>query len=198
MSFNDKDYGMTAPLRVWHERNRHLPMDKLRQIHDHNVQILKNRHELDLKQRNKSTSECGHDIDSGQGSKAAAAEEEAVTEPMIDRMVSDSDPMIHGFFKPQDDKSLKHPNCDVCRQAKLRKKPQKHHSSFQDTELKQGRIFSCDLKTVVCRSFHGHGYVICFVEQTDDGSPGIVFHYLMKKKSETTAKLLQFINDCKK
>jgi hypothetical protein len=88
MSLNDKGYGMTAPLRVWHERNRHLPMDKLRQIHDHNAQILKNRHELDLKQRNKSTSECGHDIDSGQGSKAAAAQEEAVTEPMTHRMVS--------------------------------------------------------------------------------------------------------------
>jgi hypothetical protein len=40
--------------------------------------------------------------------------------------------------------------------------------------------------------------VICFVERNKDDSPGMIFHYLMKNKSESTAKLLMFINDCKK
>jgi hypothetical protein len=125
--FNSKDYGMTAPLKVWHQRNRHIPMQTLRQIHVHSTHILQKR--LDHHKK--------HVADSGGREDA----EEAVTEPMSDRQVNSLEPMIHGFFKPQDDKSLKHPNCDVCRQVKLRKKPQKHHSLYQDDELKQGKIF---------------------------------------------------------
>jgi hypothetical protein len=162
------------------------------------LKFYKNRQDLAEKKQIKSISEDGH-INGGVDVRDVEEQtEEAVTEPQSDREVGKLDPMIHGFFKPTDDKSLKHPNCDVCRQAKLRKKPQKHHSLFQNQESKLGRIFSTDLKKVVCRSFHGYGYVMCFIEQTKDGSPGIAFHYLMKNKSETTAKLLQFIQDCEK
>lgn len=115
-----------------------------------------------------------------------------------DRTVGKNEPMIHGFYIPKDDKSLKTPKCDVCYQAKMRRKAQKHASPFPDSILIQGRTFSCDLKSVPTKSFFGHNYVLCFVEHVKDGAPGISFHYYMKHKSETTAKLQLFLNDCKK
>jgi len=181
-SYSKVDHGMVAPMNTWHERVRHLPMDVLHQIHNFNISNVQREHDH-------SSLEASVVVEQGN----------AVVEELInDRQVGKNEPMMHGFFKPHDDTSMKHKNCDVCRQAKMRKKPQKHQSLFQQSDLKQGRVFSCDLKSVAIKSFHGHCQVINFVEHTDDGSPGIVFHYLMKSKSESTAKLLQFINDCKK
>jgi 6-pyruvoyl-tetrahydropterin synthase len=85
----------------------------------------------------------------------------------------------------------------VCRQANLRQEPQKHHSLFQQSEVKTCRVFATDLRSVSIRSLHGHGYAVSFVENTDDGSSGMVFCF-MKNKSRATAVLQRFINDCKK
>jgi hypothetical protein len=192
LSFSGNDYGMNAPMTRWHERVRHIPMEKLNQIHNQNLANLNNKHKK---------LETISQIVSGGGDVILDeddSDENEVNLPGSDRRVRNDEPMIHGFFKPHDDKSMKHTNCDVCRQANLRKKPQKHHSLFQQSDLKLGRVFSTDLKSVSIRSFHGHGYAISFVEHTDDGSPGIVFVYLMKNKSEATAMLQRFINDCKK
>jgi hypothetical protein len=194
LTFSGNDYGMSAPLTRWHERVRHIPMERLNRIHNTNLTNLSNKHEkLEKLAADRKKVTGGEELEI-----ETIEPEDDVPEEISDRQVRNDEPMIHGFYKPHDDKSLKHTNCDVCRQANMRKKPQKHHSLFQQADLKQGRVFSTDLKSVPIRSFHGHSYAISFVEHTEDGSPGIVFVYLMKNKSETTAMLQRFINDCKK
>jgi hypothetical protein len=190
LTFSGRDYGMNAPLTKWHERVRHIPiMEKLNQIHNHNLINLDNKHKK-LEKESK--------LRGGGGDVEVDDEIDSDEEPMSDRIVRHDEPMIHGFYKLHDDKSLKHTNCDVCRQTNLRQEPQKHHSLFQQSEVKTGRVFATVLRSVSIRSFHGHGYAASFVEHTDDGSPGILFVYFMKNKSRATAVLQRFIDDCKK
>ena len=204
LTFSGQDYGMTAPLDVWHSRIRHMPFGVMRKIHKHNTSILQSK----LKKSQQKQPCLKRKLDSVREQEVVVPTEEEAASTVTaatdanqaadvdDRAVNAGDFMIHGLFLPKDDKKLK--KCDCCRQAKARRTPQKKSSPFPESELKQGRVFSCDLKYVPQKSFFGHRYVLCFVEHVEGGVPGITFHYIMKHKSETTQKLQQFFNDCKR
>jgi hypothetical protein len=171
--FSGKDYGRTAPMALWHLRNRHIPISTLKQIHSHDQKAL----QLQLE---KSKSDKVSDKDTINNDDNLE--------------FRDDQTMVYGFQVPHEDKFKLLEKCDVCYQAKLRKRPQLKRRIFPETSLKQGYTFSTDLKSMPHKSFYGHKYVICFVEH----ETGLALQYVMKHKSETTSKLIAFINDCKK
>jgi len=188
-----KDYGGTAPLGLWHLRNRHLSLATLKTIHSFSQKVLQAEHaaRLSILEKQKlGDGEMGGDV-------IDAVDDVVLDKIDDDRRCSSDEACLYGYRFTQDPKKLKRPSCDVCNQAKARKKGQKSRRDNPEPDLKQGRVFSCDVKVVSCKSFHGHKYVLCFVEHVD-GLPGIVFHYNMRHKSEGATKLQVFIDDCKR
>lgn len=219
-NFNKVDYGMAAPLHLWHLRHHSLSVQQMKKLHDANSKHLKlsksnsndtsnssNTNTGASSRRNTSSNSETNGTSSSEGSCKVVIDESLGTSDggkievdpaeFDDRAARRDEPLIYGFHTPRDDQSLKRPKCDVCRQAKMRRKAQRHATLFPEPELLQGRVFSTDLKSSPYRDFNGRKQVICFVEHVEDGIPGITFHYVMKNKSETTAMLKRFINDCK-
>jgi hypothetical protein len=90
LTFSGRDYGMNAPLTRWHERVRQIPMEKLNQIHNHNLINLDNKH-VQLEKESK--------LRGGGGDVEVDDEIDSDEEPISDRIVRNDEPMIHGFYK---------------------------------------------------------------------------------------------------
>jgi hypothetical protein len=167
LNYSSQGFGMTAPIHLWHERVRHGSIESLRKLQLFNVTNM-------LKDR------LPHDDKVESSSRAVAPGE----------------PLVYGFQVPHGSHT-KLTKCDVCLQTKISRKPQPKHSKFHDSDLRKGRVFSVDLKSVPTKTFFGHNGVISFVEQPTDGegAHGMSFHYLQRSKTDTVMNLQRFIDD---
>ena len=79
--------------------------------------------------------------------------------------------------------------CDTCTQAKIKHSPAHKHRNFESPARRIGDHVSTDIKSVPYASFEGYKYCINFV----DHYSGLALVYFMRKKSEATAKLKQYV-----
>jgi hypothetical protein len=84
-------------------------------------------------------------------------------------------------------------SCDACRQAKIKRAPERDTRAHQRPATRVGAIVSTDTKEVPYVSLHGYRYVMVFVDQFSKLS----FVYFLRSKSESADALRQYLADMK-
>ena len=84
-------------------------------------------------------------------------------------------------------------SCDACRQAKIKRAPERDTRAHQRAATHVGAIVSTDTKEVPYVSLHGYRYVMVFVDQFSKLS----FVYFLRSKSDSADALRQYLADMK-